>query len=86
MLGVFIAQLFRIKHSLSPSPSFGFYVVAVPVSSICQVMAIVLLAIGLNRFLKLQKQMALGKAITGGWEINMSAFLGIVVCLLLAFS
>jgi hypothetical protein len=80
MLGVFIAQLFRLNHSPSPSPVFGFFVIGVPLSSICQVMALLLLLIGCHRFFKLQKIMALGKATSGGWEVNAAAFLGIAVC------
>lgn len=69
MTGIFIAQLLRLQHSLAPDPMFGFHVVSVPLSAICQFMAILLLVIGLLRFFKLQSTMARGKAITGGWEI-----------------
>ncbi|ETN38468.1 uncharacterized protein HMPREF1541_06503, partial [Cyphellophora europaea CBS 101466] len=79
MTGIFIAQLFRLQHSLNPSPVFGFHIVGVPFSSICQIMAILLLLVGTARFLKLQKQMALGKAISGGWEINLVAVLSLAV-------
>lgn len=79
MLGIFIAQLFRLGHSPTPNPTFGFFVAGVPLSSICQGMAIVVLTIGCERFFKLQKTMALGKATSGGWEINVTALLGVSV-------
>lgn len=69
MTGVFIAQLLRLQHALAPDPMFGFHVVSVPLSSICQIMAIILLLVGTVRFLRLQSTMARGKAIVGGWEI-----------------
>jgi hypothetical protein len=75
MTGVFLAQLFRLSHSPTPDPRFGFFVIGVPMSSICQSMAILLLVIGTFRYIKIQKNMALGMAISGGWEINLVAVL-----------
>lgn len=48
---------------------FGFHIVSVPLSTICQIMAIILLLVGTLRFFKLQTIMARGKAVTGGWEL-----------------
>jgi uncharacterized membrane protein YidH (DUF202 family) len=69
MMGVFIAQFFRLQHSSAPNPILGFYVVSIPLSGIFQILAILVLLIGAARFFKLQKTMALGKAISGGWEL-----------------
>lgn len=72
MMGVFVAQFFRLQHSLSPDPVFGFHVVSIPLSSVFHIAAILLILIGTVRFLKLQKTMAMGKAIAGGWEIYLA--------------
>lgn len=69
MIGIFIAQFFRLQHSATPDPILGFYVVSIPLSAIFQVFAILVLSIGCARYFKLQKTMALGKIISGGWEI-----------------
>lgn len=79
MTGVFIAQLFRLHHSPTPNPDLGFYVASVPLSSVCQIIAIIVLSIGVLRFLKLQNNMSLGKAVTGGWEVNTVALLSFTV-------
>ena len=79
MLGIFVAQLFRLTHTLTPDPVFGFYVIGIPLASISQAMAIIVLMVGCHRFFKLQKNISLGYAITGGWEVNTIAFLGIAV-------
>ncbi len=75
MMGVFIAQLMRLRHSPNPRPVFGFYAVSVPLASICQVMAILFSIVGCIRFFKYQKNMALGAALSGGWEIGIVGLL-----------
>lgn len=80
MTGVFIAQLFRLQHALAPDPIFGFHAVSVPLSSICQIMAIILLLVGTVRFFRLQSTMARGKAISGGWEMYSVGALSAAVC------
>jgi uncharacterized membrane protein YidH (DUF202 family) len=69
MIGIFVAQLLRLQHSISPDPTLGFYVVGVPLSAIFQILAILVLLVGTSRYFKHQKTMTLGKALSGGWEI-----------------
>ena len=69
MTGIFIAQLMRLQNSPTPSRGVSSFDVGIPLSSICQLMAIIITLVGAIRFLKLQKRMALGWAISGGWEI-----------------
>jgi hypothetical protein len=70
MVGVIIAQLTRLQHSLHPNPVIGFFVVSVPLSCVCHASAVLISAFGAIRFLRLQKEMARGYAIAGGWELK----------------
>ena len=79
MLGVFIAQLMRLSHAPHPDAKIGFFVVSVPLASACQVMAIILTVVGSMRFLKCQKHMALGLALSGGWEVSLAGSLTLMV-------
>ena len=79
MMGVFIAQFFRMQHSAAPNPVLGFYVIGIPLSAILQLFAILVLLIGSLRFFKLQKTMALGRIISGGWEVLVVGGSSIVV-------
>lgn len=69
MLGVIIAQLYRLQHSESPDPTFGYFVLSKPISSIFHVSAICVAILGSVRFFRQQHAMALGKIEAGGWEI-----------------
>lgn len=69
MLGVIIAQLMRLQHSVHPNPVLGFYVISVPLASACHIAALLVSIIGSVRFFHWQKQMALGKAVSAGWEV-----------------
>lgn len=69
MVGIFVAQLLRLQHSPSPNPVLGFYVVSIPLATIFHTLAILVLLIGTGRFFKLQKALALGKSLSGGWEL-----------------
>ncbi|KAN0093839.1 hypothetical protein V8E51_017023 [Hyaloscypha variabilis] len=71
MLGVTIAQLFRLQHAPQPSAYFGFFVLGKPLSCICQGAAIYTLGIGAFRTWRSQNAMVRGKAISGGLEIVM---------------
>lgn len=70
MTGVIIAQLYRIQHASSPSPTIGFYVIGLPLSVTFIGMAIFVLLVGAIRFWRLQNALVRGKALAGGWEIT----------------
>lgn len=70
MLGVVIAQLMRLQHSLTPNLVLGYFVISVPLSSICHIAAITIAFLGALRFIRVQNEMARGQAIAGGWEIK----------------
>lgn len=86
MLGVFIAQLMRLNHASNPDLKIGFFIVSVPLASACQIMAIILTIIGSMRFLKYQKHMAVGLALSGGWEVGVFAILTLMVSELLSLA
>lgn len=69
MLGVVIAQLYRLQHSPKPDAVFGFYVLSKPISCIFHVSAICVALLGSVRFFRQQHAMAIGRIQAGGWEI-----------------
>lgn len=79
MLGVIIAQVSRLTHSLNPDPELGFFVVSVPLSSVCHTMALLITSLGCYRFLHWQAEMARGSAISSGWEITVASVLSFLV-------
>lgn len=82
MLGVIIAQMMRLHHSPNPNPVIGFFVVSIPLSCVCHASAIVISAIGAARFLRHQREMARGFALSGGWEVKCVGILATLVSLL----
>lgn len=81
MLGVTVAQLFRLQHSPTPNPIFGFYVLGKPLACICQGAAIYTLLLGAYRTWRIQNAIVRGKAITGGFEIVLLWVGVVVVCI-----
>jgi len=79
MMGVFIAQLMRLFRSPNPDPVLGFFVVSVPLSLVCHVVAIIITILGCYRFLHWQSEMARGNAISSGWELVVVFMLTILV-------
>ncbi|KAJ8066153.1 hypothetical protein OCU04_005244 [Sclerotinia nivalis] len=69
MLGVSVAQLFRLQHSPTPNPLLGFFVLGKPLACICQVAAITTLLIGIIRSWRHQNAIVRGKALSGGFEV-----------------
>lgn len=69
MLGVIVAQLYRLQHSPSPDPTFGYFVLATPLSCILHVSAACVTLLGCVRFFRQQHAMAIGKIRAGGLEI-----------------
>lgn len=73
MIGVFIAQLWRLQHSPTPDPTFGYYVLSIPVSIIFQCAALVMVLLGAVRYWRQQEAMAVGRVWAGGWEMGVIA-------------
>ncbi|KAK3636449.1 hypothetical protein LTR56_014236 [Elasticomyces elasticus] len=69
MLGAVVAQLYRLQHSPTPSPTFGFYILSKPIAAIFQCSAICMTLLGAIRFYRQQHAMSIGKVHAGGWEI-----------------
>ncbi|EXJ53590.1 uncharacterized protein A1O5_13157 [Cladophialophora psammophila CBS 110553] len=80
MVGVIIAQFFRLNHSLEPNPHLGFFLVGVPLSCVCHASAILISGLGALRFIRYQKAMARGDALSGGWEMTC---IGVLTTLIL---
>ncbi len=78
MLGVVIAQLFRLQHTIKPEPSIGFYVIGVPLATVCNGAAVVVVLLGAYRFWRQQNALIRGKIHAGGWDLNL---IGLVVLL-----
>ncbi len=78
MLGVVVAQLFRLQHSLNPEATLGFYAAGVPLATVCNGAATVVVLLGACRFWRQQSALARGKVHVGGWEIII---IGLVVLL-----
>jgi uncharacterized membrane protein YidH (DUF202 family) len=80
MIGVTIAQLFRLQRSPTASTTFGYYVSGEPLAA-CFIMAsIVVVLLGAVRFWRQQSAMVRGKVWAGGWEVNVIMVLTILVC------
>jgi hypothetical protein len=69
MIGVTVAQLFRLQHAPIPNLFFGFYVLGKPLACICQGCAIYTLLLGFFRTWRHQHAIVRGKAIAGGFEV-----------------
>lgn len=69
MLGVVIAQLYRLQHSPTPDPVFGYYVLSKPISCIFHGSAVCVTLLGAIRYFRQQHLMAIGKVQAGGWEL-----------------
>lgn len=80
MLGVTVAQLFRLQHSPTPNHIFGFYVLGKPLACICQGAAVCCLLLGAVRAWRLQNAIIRGKAITGGVEVLLLWLGLLIVC------
>jgi uncharacterized membrane protein YidH (DUF202 family) len=86
MIGVTVAQLFRLQHSANPNPVFGFYVLGKPLACICQGCAICFLLLGAYRSWRLQNAIVRGKTIAGGFEVFLTGSGVLMVSPILASS
>lgn len=69
MLGVIVAQLYRLQHVPTPDPVFGYFEISKPISCIFHVSAACVALLGSVRFFHQQHLMAIGKVRAGGWEL-----------------
>ncbi|CZT19489.1 uncharacterized protein RCC_05340 [Ramularia collo-cygni] len=81
MLGVLVAQLYRLQHSATPDPTFGYFALGKPLSAILQCAALGTVLLGGIRFWRQQSAMARGKVYACGFE--MLIIMGFVGLLLL---
>ncbi len=68
-LGVIIAQLFRLEHTINPDPIISFYAAGVPLASVCNAAALVVSLLGAYRFWRQQNALTRGKIQAGGWDL-----------------
>ncbi|TKA77034.1 hypothetical protein B0A49_02317 [Cryomyces minteri] len=57
MIGVTVAQLFRIQHAPSPSPVFGYFVLGKPLAAVFEAAAILMTLLGAYRSWRQQNAM-----------------------------
>lgn len=69
MIGVFTTQLFILQAGHLPHMNLSFFVLGVPLGSLCQAAALINIIIGAYRFWRLQNAMLKGQACAGGWEL-----------------
>ena len=69
MLGIYIAQLFRLQHTLDSGSGFGFFTLGIPLACLCTGAAIVIAVLGAYRFWRQQNAMLRGKIHVWGWEM-----------------
>lgn len=79
VLGVLIAQLYRLQHAPSPDPVFGYYVLGKPIAAILQASALIIVLVGAHRFWRQQSSMARGTVIVGGWELYLTGSYTVLV-------
>lgn len=69
MLGVVVAQLYRLQHTATPDPVFGYFALSKPLSAILQCSALGVVLLGGIRFWRQQSAMTRGKVHACGFEI-----------------
>ncbi|KAK0367232.1 hypothetical protein LTR94_000229 [Friedmanniomyces endolithicus] len=69
MLGITVAQLYRLQHSAVPDAKLGYFILSKPIAGLFQCSAICVILMGSVRFYRQQHAMSVGKVHVGGWEI-----------------
>ena len=69
MLGVVIAQLFRLQHTDNPNRVIGYFIVGTPLAAVLIIAGIVVLLLGAFRTWRQQNAIVRGKIHAGGWEV-----------------
>ena len=80
MIGIFIAQFYRLQHAPDPHNTFGYFVLGRPLSLMFQAAALLTVLLGGWRFWRQQSAMARGRVHAGGWEIKSLGALVLAVC------
>lgn len=80
MLGIVVAQLFRLQHSIDPSHTFGYFILGKPLAAVLEVVAMVTALIGAHRYWRQQTAMMRGKCWAGGWELVVIGTGALLVC------
>lgn len=81
MLGVVIAQLFRLQNTDNPHPKIGYFITGIPAASACILGAILVLLVGAYRFWRQQNAVLRGKFYAGGWEVLATGIIVLIVCI-----
>jgi len=79
MLGVIIAQLFRLNTAPLPGGRIGYYRIGVPLAAAFISSAIAVLLLGAIRFWRQQAAMTKGKIHVGGWEMLLIMAISVLV-------
>lgn len=69
VLGVVVAQLFRLQHVANPNSKFGFYVLGKPIAGLFIATAILVILLGAFRFWRQQNAIVRNKIHAAGWEV-----------------
>lgn len=69
MLGVTVAQLYRLEHVAQPNSVLGYFLLSKPIAGTFQCSAMLMNVLGAIRFFRQQQRMSVGKVLAGGWEI-----------------
>lgn len=81
IVGVLIAQLFRLQHTERPDRELGYFVLGIPLAVVCIGCSMLVLALGTYRFWRQQNAMLRGKVHAGGWDINAVGGIFVLVCI-----
>ena len=72
MIGIFTTQLFILQSTHLPHMNLSFFVLGVPLGSLCQAAALVNMTVSAHRFWRQQRAMVKGQAFAGGWELFLT--------------
>lgn len=85
MVGITIAQLFRLQSEPLPNGELGYYAIGIPLAAAFIVSAIAVIVLGAVRYWRQQRAMTRGKVHAGGWEVQVVMGISILVRIVLAF-
>lgn len=79
MMGIVIAQLFRLYELPISEIEMPYYNASIPLSTACTAVGMIILLLGACRFYRSQAAMMRGKCLAGGWEVYTVMVLSIAV-------
>ena len=79
MLGIVIAQLFRLQNGANPGLDTGLFRLGIPLACACLGLAIIVASLGAYRFWRQQNAMARHKCHAGGLELHSVGIIAFVV-------